>query len=449
MRRLSRNHRSKFLVRDLRIFLCFFWRRRTWPERFWKGCVEENGPGCRVELDPLIHRMLFEVRGLIVELTLLVRAYGICFRKQCIHGEEKDGWVGALSGREIYALGVDQTVSHTTKPPPMPGLEPQVRFIAHSSNFADIDLKSTRSYLIHRLKTEVSRVHRHESQSFHPSVYVETSGNDCEGVAKMFLIDRVSGLVLMDWRVGELNLPDIPSSELETAARKASARMVRCVSLKPPKDASRVSFMETHVGCATVLITQHLTRPEGEKPLLDYHSYQRCVSILRSAVKLALYRPVQSENVPLMPYDGCEVLYGRAGLLYALLFLRSNTTAETYSDVPLTGEIKNLISFDTLRKFVDDVIDRGAMGAEATRPPGVAPSAWSPLMWSWHHKLYLGAAHGVGESRFEITLDLGFYSTNSGDTPNGRLVPVGHHRRTHSNYFANCGVAAACTMRGW
>jgi len=96
-----------------------------------------------------------------------------------------------------------------------------------------------------------------------------------------------------------------------------------------------------------------------------------------------------------MPYDGCEVLYGRAGLLYALLFLRSNLTAEAYSDAPLTGEIKVLTSFDTLRKLVDDVIDRGTMGAEATRPPGVAPSSWSPLMWSWHHKLYLGAAHGV------------------------------------------------------
>jgi hypothetical protein len=253
----------------------------------------------------------------------------------------------------------------------------------------------------------------------------------------------------MDWRVADLNLPDIPSSELETAARKACARMVRCVSLQPPKDASRVSFMETDVGCATVLITQHLTRPEGEKPLLDYHRYQRCVSILRSAVKLALYRPMHSENVPLTPYDGCEVLYGRAGLLYALLFLRSNATAETYSDVPLTGEIKNLISFDTFRKLVDDVIDRGTMGAEATRPPGVAPSAWPPLMWSWHRKLYLGAAHGVGESRFTIALDLGTYPGDSGGAPNDRLVPFGYHRRAHSYHFADCGMAAACAARGW
>jgi hypothetical protein len=290
----------------------------------------------------------------------------------------------------------------------MPELEPQARFISHSSNYTETDLKSTRSYLIKRLKVEVARVHRHESQSFHPGVYVETSGNHREGIANTFLIDGASGLVLMDWRVADLDLPDIPSPELETTARHACARMVRCVSLKPPKDASRVSFMETHVGCAAVLIAQHLTRPEGEKPLLDYHSYQRCVSILRSAVKLALYRPVQSENVPLMPYDGCEVLYGRAGLLYALLFLRSNAKTETYSDAPLTGEIKNLISFDTLRKLVDDIVDRGIMGADATRPPGVASASWSPLMWCWHHKLYLGAAHGVGGSNLLIGLDLCF-----------------------------------------
>jgi hypothetical protein len=188
----------------------------------------------------------------------------------------------------------------------------------------------------------------------------------------------------------------------------ACARMVHSVSLKQPKDASRVSFMETHVGCATVLIVQHLTRPEGEKPLLDCHSYQRCVSVLRSAAKLAVYRPVHASNVPLMPYDGCEVLYGRAGLLYALLFLRSNVRAEIYSDAPLTGDIKSLVSFDTLRKVVDDVIERGTMGAEATRPPGVAPSAWPPLMWSWHHKLYLGAAHGVGKFMFLIAQSLAF-----------------------------------------
>jgi len=210
----------------------------------------------------------------------------------------------------------------------------------------------------------------------------------------------------MDWRVADLNLSIIPTPELEANAQQACARMVRCVSMKPPKDASRVSFMETDVGCATVLIAQHLTRPEGEKPLLDLHSYQRCVSILRSAVKLALYRPVHASNVPLMPYDGCEVLYGRAGLLYALLLLRSSMTVETCSDGSLTGDIKTLISFDTLRKVVDDVVERGTMGAEATRPPDVAPTAWSPLMWSWHHKLYLGAAHGVGKSMSPIALDL-------------------------------------------
>jgi hypothetical protein len=292
----------------------------------------------------------------------------------------------------------------------MPEPEPKARFVAHTSNFTELDLKSTQSYLINRLKSEIARVHRHEAQSFHPSVYVETSGSHRQDMAEILHIDRLSGIILMDWRVADLNPSVIPIPELEATAQQACARIVRCVSLKAPKDASRVSFMETHVGCATILIVQHLIRPEGRKPLLDCHSYQRCVSILQSAVKLALYRPVHASNVPLMPYDGCEVLYGRSGLLYALLFLRSNVTAEMYSDTPLTRDIKTLISFDTLRKVVDDVIERGTMGAEATRPPGVAPSAWPSLMWSWHHKLYLGAAHGVGESMSLIALDPVFSS---------------------------------------
>lgn len=331
----------------------------------------------------------------------------------------------------------------------MRGSEPQARFIAHTANFTELDLKSTRKYLVKRLKNEVTRVHRHEAQSFHPSVYVETSGNDREDIPEIFPIDRLSGIVLMDWRIADLNPSVVPTPELEATARQACARMVRCVSLKPPRDASRVSFMETHVGCAAVLIVQHLTRPEGEKPLLDYHSYQRCVSILGSAVKLALYRPVHASNVPLMPYDGCEVLYGRAGLLYTLLFLRSNVTVEIYSDAPLAGDIKALISFDTLRKVVDHVIERGAMGAEATRPPGVEQSAWAPLMWSWHHKLYLGAAHGVGESMSLVELDPCFHPGNSRHTPNDCLMPTGYHRRTHPHHFANRGMVTVHTMRGW
>jgi len=322
--------------------------------------------------------------------------------------------------------------------------------MAYTPNFTELDLKSTRSYLIDRLKSEIARVHRHEAQGFHPSVYVETSGSHRGDATEIIPTDRLPGVVLMDWRVADLGLSIIPAPELEVTAQQACARMVRSVSLKSPKDASRVSFMETHVGCATLLIVQHLTRPEGEKPLLDCHNYQRCVSILQSAVKLALYRPVHSPNVPLMPYDGCEVLYGRAGLLYTLLFLRSNVTAEICSDAPLTGDIKALVSFDTLRKVVDDVIERGTIGAEATRPPGVAPSAWPPLMWSWHHKSYLGAAHGVGKSMPPVSLYfLFFHLKNSGDPSNDRLVPNGYHCRTRPNSFANRGMVAPRAMRGW
>ena len=72
----------------------------------------------------------------------------------------------------------------------MPGLEPQARFIAHASDFTEIDLKSTRSYLIKRLKSEIARVHRHEARSSHPSVYVGASGGHRKDVAEVPPIDR-------------------------------------------------------------------------------------------------------------------------------------------------------------------------------------------------------------------------------------------------------------------
>ena len=78
----------------------------------------------------------------------------------------------------------------------MSGLEPQARFIAQTSDFTEIDLKLTRSYLIQRLKSEIARVHRHEAQSFHPSVYFGTPGNHRKDVAEISPIDRFLGIVL-------------------------------------------------------------------------------------------------------------------------------------------------------------------------------------------------------------------------------------------------------------
>lgn len=82
-----------------------------------------------------------------------------------------------------------------------------------------------------------------------------------------------------------------------------------------------------------------------------------------------------------MPADECEVLYGRAGLLYALLFVeRTCPKAE--------------ISSRHFQKLITEIVTEGrscggALAGKRVRLPT------PPFMHEWHKKPYLGAAHGT------------------------------------------------------
>lgn len=98
------------------------------------------------------------------------------------------------------------------------------------------------------------------------------------------------------------------------------------------------------------------------------------------------------------------MLYGRGGLLYALLLLKS-VIPTINGGIPnspnglesLAELLRPLTRTATLKLLVDDLIRRGRAGAarfsaesRLTEGPG--------LMWTWHGKRYLGAAHGLGET---------------------------------------------------
>ncbi|KAF9044368.1 hypothetical protein BJ165DRAFT_1528916 [Panaeolus papilionaceus] len=112
-----------------------------------------------------------------------------------------------------------------------------------------------------------------------------------------------------------------------------------------------------------------------------------------------LYQPGHREDRDLE--DGCEVLYGRAGLLYGLLYLRN-----TLKDINIAhdSDLRALISDDTLGLIVEGIITRGRIGAQTFEDENAAmkgrfskvDAPRSPrLMWKWHGRRYLGAAHGV------------------------------------------------------
>lgn len=103
-----------------------------------------------------------------------------------------------------------------------------------------------------------------------------------------------------------------------------------------------------------------------------------------------------------------EVLYGRAGYLYALLFVDRH--------VPLPAERKRDVHL-VMKRVVDAIFENGVRNATSE----------APLMFQWHDKVYLGAAHGFSGILSTIML-YHKRSPNSFccDTVNSRNLEPGH-----------------------
>lgn len=198
--------------------------------------------------------------------------------------------------------------------------------------------------------------------------------------------------------LSELSLPGLPSSSdllsrsniyLSAALSNSSRALVE------PPDAGHTAFLDTSVGLATlVLIAALQSRGEGENMLAD--AIPASVQVLNTAATIATSSHRTDSE------DCCEVLYGRAGLLYALIRLRS---ASADVDSPIAYTLKPIVADSTLSGLVDAIIRRGKNGSAAyTAEISMALPA-PALMWSWHGKRYLGGAHGVGKlSKLYFTL---------------------------------------------
>eukprot|EP00977_Amphora_coffeiformis_P019138 scaffold6915_cov170-Amphora_coffeaeformis.AAC.15 len=77
-----------------------------------------------------------------------------------------------------------------------------------------------------------------------------------------------------------------------------------------------------------------------------------------------------------LPPQECDVLYGRAGAIQALLFLRQALN-------------RTEIGQESVLQLADDILREGHRYAALHQHDGL------PLLWEWHESKYLGAAHGV------------------------------------------------------
>ncbi|CAH0701826.1 unnamed protein product [Spodoptera exigua] len=71
-----------------------------------------------------------------------------------------------------------------------------------------------------------------------------------------------------------------------------------------------------------------------------------------------------------------ELLYGKSGYLYALLFVNKHISG------------KEIIPVNHITKVIDSILNTGKQFA-------IAMKSESPLLWNWHEKVYFGAAHGM------------------------------------------------------
>lgn len=97
-------------------------------------------------------------------------------------------------------------------------------------------------------------------------------------------------------------------------------------------------------------------------------------------------RTIAKERAAVVDLEGAakelpdELLYGRAGYLYTLLFLRKEL-----SELPSTSTI---ISDELIRSVVMAILNSGIRTARKH------PEIGSPLVYFWHDSQYVGAAHG-------------------------------------------------------
>ncbi|KAJ5948717.1 hypothetical protein N7454_002024 [Penicillium verhagenii] len=114
---------------------------------------------------------------------------------------------------------------------------------------------------------------------------------------------------------------------------------------------------------------------------------QQDITCLLDAANLAL------ENGPLVRHDGRnmggdEMLFGRAGLLWVLLNIRTHQFGEETQKA--LGPV-----FETIPKLVDVIVDSGRQGSKAYIEKNGAQDA-HPLMYAWMEGHYcFGAVHGI------------------------------------------------------
>ncbi|KAK7052535.1 Lanthionine synthetase c family protein [Favolaschia claudopus] len=264
-----------------------------------------------------------------------------------------------------------------------------LRYIRHT-NSPPSDFQPARRDIETALSAEVKHVQDHVSK-------IRKTGSVYVGI---------TGAALMAQHLANAQLERLAGLSPAELLPFADFRLTHALSFSPtslsnPSAGSHSSFLETAVGIATLILMraiEHVIATGSVSTSTFNDSWSACIQLLTSAASMTLSEDRRQDDGD---DSGCEVLYGRAGLLYALLRLRSLTKREDINaadaeTAELLSKIRAICSEYQLQLLAQSIIIRGQRGA-AMYQQDMAGTAYPtpPLMWSWHGKRYLGAAHGL------------------------------------------------------
>ncbi|KAJ3191255.1 hypothetical protein HK101_007933 [Irineochytrium annulatum] len=96
--------------------------------------------------------------------------------------------------------------------------------------------------------------------------------------------------------------------------------------------------------------------------------------------------------------ESSEILYGRAGYLYSLLFVRHHMSEAKHLARGLPFPVTDAL----IEEIYNAIMEDGRMEAKRALSSGqrgsgeaIVTADTMPLVWAWHQARYLGAAHGV------------------------------------------------------
>lgn len=213
---------------------------------------------------------------------------------------------------------------------------------------------------------------------------------------------HATGIAVMQYQLARLGLSNSGDTRF-TPESLASAGDIDLASsprvvLREPlvlHSPSRAAFLETNIGIATLVLQRYTW--SSEQTITS--AFQVCKEFLQSAVDLTVRYETEVHESDGIFEDGCEVLYGRAGLLYALLSVSSSLDRSVIpGHLDDADAVKALISEANIDNIIQSIISRGKHGASmySNEPSHHERRSFPALMWMWYGKRYIGGAHGIG-----------------------------------------------------